>query len=74
MQSSSWGLERWQISAAVRATATLCLSFPTQETGLMVLTALGELWDLLRARADGEVEGTVLHDLDVGMRDVLVKT
>lgn len=45
-----------------------------QEIGLMVLTALGELWDLLRTRADGEVEGTVLHDLDVGMRDVLVKT
>lgn len=45
-----------------------------QEIGLMVLTALGELWDLLRARADGVVEGTVLHDLDVGMRDVLVKT
>lgn len=40
----------------------------------MVLTALRELWDLLRARADGEVEETVLHDLDVGMRDVLVKT
>lgn len=74
MWSSAWGLGRWQVSAAVGAAATPCLSFPMWQIGLMMLTAPRELWDLLRAHADGEVGRTVLHDLDVGVRDVLVKT
>jgi len=55
-------------------TATPCLSFPTWQMGLIMLSAPREVWVLLRARADRDVGETVLHDLDVGVRDVLMKT
>lgn len=52
-----------------------CLSFPTKERGLMMPTALRKLQDTLRVCGDGElVGGAVLHDLDVCLRGVVMKT